>query len=309
MSLYQSDHDQLIRAAALTAIERLTAERGHDVPWAKIDEGFSYGGEVVKFASRATGIFKPRQMTAALSIKTVVPRASRQIWYEDQAMEGLGFEEATGLLPYNLARGGDSKPTNRALFESKRLITPLIYFRGTSEGFYAPIFPVWIADFDWNRERVLLSAAEPEALNITERLEIDRHYSHTLVRKRNHQDWFSHRVKAAYQWRCALSGLPVRELLVGAHIVDDSKGGRASVNNGICMSQLHHAAFDANLLGIDPKHRIHLSPRLGMLRDGPLLENLKRLDKQTIRLPPNERHWPRPDWLEQRFDTFRDMAK
>ena len=34
-----------------------------------IDKGFEYQGERIEFASKAGGIFKPRQMSAALSIK------------------------------------------------------------------------------------------------------------------------------------------------------------------------------------------------------------------------------------------------
>ena len=49
---------------------------GVPIPWAEISKAFLHQGERVHFASRALGIFKPRQMTAALSIKTVMPGAA-----------------------------------------------------------------------------------------------------------------------------------------------------------------------------------------------------------------------------------------
>jgi hypothetical protein len=36
--------------------------------------------------------------------------------------------------------------------------------------------------------------------------------------------------------------------------------------------KLHHAAFDAHLIGIDPDYGIHVSDRLLEIRDGPFLE-------------------------------------
>jgi NAD(P)-dependent dehydrogenase (short-subunit alcohol dehydrogenase family) len=39
------------------------------------------------------------------------------------------------------------------------------------------------------------------------------------------------------------------------------------------MSKIHHAAFDAGLIGIDPDLNIHLSPILLEMQDGPLLEH------------------------------------
>ena len=43
------------------------------------------------------------------------------------------------------------------------------------------------------------------------------------------------------------------------------------VSNGLPLTKIHHAAFDAHLIGIDPDYRIHVSERL-LDRDGPFLE-------------------------------------
>jgi putative restriction endonuclease len=53
-------------------------------------------------------------------------------------------------------------------------------------------------------------------------------------------------------------------LLDAAHIVadKDEQFGQPVVRNGIPLSKIHHAAFDAHLIGIDPDYRLHVSERL-----------------------------------------------
>jgi putative restriction endonuclease len=75
---------------------------------------------------------------------------------------------------------------------------------------------------------------------------------------------FREAVIAAYNGRCAVSGLPESPLFDAAHIVPDKHEelGHPVVPNGIPLSKIHHAAFDAHLLGIDPDYRLHVSERL-----------------------------------------------
>lgn len=56
------------------------------------------------------------------------------------------------------------------------------------------------------------------------------------------------------------------------------------------MSTLHHAAYDANLLGIDPDGGIHLNEELLRIRDGPILEYaLKWVHGTRLRHPCSSR--------------------
>ena len=51
-------------------------------------------------------------------------------------------------------------------------------------------------------------------------------------------------------------------------------------------AKIHHAAFDAHLIGVDPDYRIHVSDRLLEIHDGPFLElGLKGIIGQVIQLP------------------------
>jgi len=61
--------------------------------------------------------------------------------------------------------------------------------------------------------------------------------------------------------------------------------GQPVVPNGIPLSKIHHAAFDAHLIGVDADYRLHVSERLLSQQDGPMLEALKRLRGEVIHLP------------------------
>ena len=79
--------------------------------------------------------------------------------------------------------------------------------------------------------------------------------------------------------------------------------------NGIALSKIHHAAFDNHLIGIDPDGRVHVSERLLILNDGPLLEqSLKAIAGTTIRPPRMREHHPDRDRLAARFEQFKRVA-
>ena len=263
--------------------ERLAISTGVPIPWAEISKGFLHHGERIHFASKALGIFKPRQMTAALSIKTVMPRAGRPTWYRDQRAD---LDVETGLLPYDLARKS-ANHTNNALKLAYQRRAPLIYFRAVRSTLYEAIWPVWVEDFRADEGRVLLAAANPAREDAvpdewprpnTSIGDRERSYSLRMTRHRNHQAWFSKHVRSVYGYRCAFSNLPLGKLLVGAHIKADQEGGPASASNGICMSTLHHAAFDSYLIGVDPDLK---NPRLP--------QHLRRRRRPAPGKPPGAR--------------------
>ena len=101
---------------------------------------------------------------------------------------------------------------------------------------------------------------------------------------------------AAYGGRCAISHLPEPRLLDAAHIVMDADEqlGQPIVSNGLPLTKLHHAAFDAQLIGIDPDFRIRVSERLLEIHDGPFLElGLKGIAGHAIQLPRRKTASPR----------------
>jgi putative restriction endonuclease len=124
---------------------------------------------------------------------------------------------------------------------------------------------------------------------------LERRYALRAVKQRLHQASFREAVIAAYDGRCAVSGLPEPLLLDAAHIVADKheQFGQPVIPNGIPLSKIHHAAFDAHLIGIDPDYGLHVSERLLARSDGPMLEAIKRLNGGTIHFP--RRAQDRPD--------------
>ena len=107
---------------------------------------------------------------------------------------------------------------------------------------------------------------------------------------------------------CPSRGEP--RLLDAAHIVMDADEqlGQPVVSNGLPLTKIHHAAFDAHLIGIDPDYCIHVSDRLLETHDGPFLElGLKGIVGQMIQLPRRSEDRPDRDRLALRFCS--PMAK
>ena len=159
------------------------------------------------------------------------------------------------------------------------------------------------------KARVAFGVPDQEVLAPPETA-LERRYALRAVKQRLHQASFREAVITAYNGRCALSGLPEPLLLDAAHIIadKDEQLGQPVVPNGIPLSKIHHAAFDAHLIGIDPDYRLHVSERLLGRNDGPMLEALKRLNGGTIHLPGRVKDRPDRDRLALRFERFKAVA-
>ncbi len=200
---------------------------------------------------------------------------------------------------------------NRWLREAFENHIPIIYFLGIAPGRYQAMLPAFISGWDAKalKARVAFGVPDQDALVPPENA-IERRYALRSVKQRLHQASFREAVITAYNGRCALSGLPEALLLDAAHIISDKeeKFGQLVVPNGIPLSKIHHAAFDAHLIGIDPDYRLHVSERLLVQKDGPMLEALKRLNGEAIHLPARMRDRPDRDRLEQRYERYMAAA-
>ena len=89
----------------------------------------------------------------------------------------------------------------------------------------------------------------------------------------------------------------------------DEQLGQPIISKGLPLTKIHHAAFDAHLIGIDPVFRIHVSARLLEIHDGPFLElGFKGIVGQAIQLPRRNEDRPDRDRLALRFEQFRKAA-
>ncbi len=86
----------------------------------------------------------------------------------------------------------------------------------------------------------------------------------TTVKARVDQHRFRQMVLAAYNYKCAITGIHLPELLVASHIVPwkSDKKSRIDPRNGICLNALHDRAFDRGLITFDDDCKIMLSRKL-----------------------------------------------
>jgi len=300
--------EEAIRSAAFARVRKLESFYGDNIPWAEIEKGFVVQGHRIRLASKAEGIFKPKEFqSSALSIKTTVPKKGRYNIYDDK-------EADDGFFHYSLKAGGNLK-SNLYLEQCRKNQLPVIYFIGVAPGYYKAVFPCFITAIDTQSGFAMVapgldieSYSSPALPALSQLVpdEVERKYAVREVKTRLHQAAFREMVLSAYHHKCAISGLPVPELLEAAHIVPDShEHGNAAVQNGICLSRIHHTAFDKMLIGIRPDYTVVISERLKAITDGPILEEgLKKMDGKKIWVPGSAKLRPSPTHLESRWADF-----
>jgi len=299
-----------MRAAAFDAVRQLMEVQG-DLSSRALGSGFAFEGQRYPLVNPQRGIFKPRQMRFLLSIRTVFPRSGARIWYDDQTKVHQQIYDGDEAVDYAFMGNNPDAADNRWLKEAMENRIPVIYFLGVSPGLYQAFFPTFLIGWDANALKARVAFGMPGQAEVqvpdTSR---ERRYALREVKQRLHQASFREAVIAAYKGRCALSGLPEVRLLDAAHIVSDKheQFGQPVVPNGIPLSKIHHAAFDAHLLGIDPGFRIHVSERLLSQKDGPMLEALKLLNDGKLHLPIRPKDLPDRDRLAMRYEVFKQSS-
>jgi putative restriction endonuclease len=304
----EGELDIRMRSAAFEHVRRLNATHDY-LTSQQLAEGFLFEGARIPLVNPQRGIFKPRQMQHLLSIRTVFPKPGAKIWYDDQRHVHRQIYQSESLVEYAFMGTDPDAADNRWLREACEQKTPIIYFIGIAPGRFLAQVPAFIAGWDRCALKAMVGFGEPAAYGgaAFPDAEPARRYALSAVKQRLHQATFRQAVLAAYDGRCALTGLPEPMLLDAAHIISDKHEalGQPIVPNGIPLSKIHHAAFDAHLIGIDPDFRLHVSARLMEQKDGPMLEALKQLDRHSIRLPARPRDLPDRDRLALRFAEFR----
>ncbi|WP_309386736.1 HNH endonuclease [Cerasicoccus frondis] len=132
--------------------------------------------------------------------------------------------------------------------------------------------------------------------------EEDRDFTGTTVtseiQRRIGQQFFRRAVLTAYDTQCCITGNPIRSLLNASHIRPwaAAEEHRLNPRNGLCLAKTQDAAFDQGLITLDEDYRIVLSQTLSdHFSVQTILDNFKRYEGQTIRLP--QRFAPDPQFL------------
>ena len=279
---------------------------------AELKPGFIFDGERIPLINPQRGIFKPQQMRFLLSIKTVFPKPGGKVWYDDQRDVHRQIFEGDETIDYAFMGQDPDAADNRWLREAFENRIPIIYFLGIAPGRYQAMLPSFISGWDGKalKARVAFGAARPRGPDAAR----DRARTSLCPASRQAEAAPSliprgchHRLQRAsarcrdcqsrcYSTRRISSRIRTNEL------------GQPVVPNGIPLSKIHHAAFDAHLIGIDPDYRLHVSERLLGQNDGPMLEALKRLNGGTIHLPVRAKDRPDRDRLALRFERFKAAA-
>ncbi|BFM15457.1 HNH endonuclease [Maricurvus nonylphenolicus] len=298
----------VVVSAAFEHVKQLDELYGDAIPSAVIEQGFNLNGETVLLMNRAAGIFKPRQMSSGvLSIKTTIPRKGAGInIYNDQLTDD-------GYYQYSLQKGDPRGGRNKCLWQAYESKQPFVYFHAIAPAVYKALWPCFIEDIhpDGGYAKILVGIAQQNDKNsIVEYKLPDAIESRYMVREtkvRLHQSSFRAAVLDVYKNRCAVTGMAQPRLIDAAHIVPDSQVyGKQLVNNGIALSNLHHRAFDRNLLGIDGDYRIHISSEIKEhLPNGFVDKAFLACDKQILNLPSCKDYYPNRESLAEKFERFR----
>ena len=252
----EPDRNSLIRVAAFDHVRKLGEAYDH-LTATELKAGFVFNGERIPLINPQRGIFKPQQMRFLLSIRTVFPKPGGKVWYDDQRQVHRQIYEGDETIDYAFMGQDPDAPDNRWLREAFKNSVPIIYFLGIAPGCYQAILPAFISGWDGGalRARVAFGVPDQETM-VPPATPLERRYTLRAVKQRLHQASFREAVITAYNGRCAFSKLPEPLLLDAAHIVadKDERLGQPVIPNGIPLSKIHHAAFDAHLIGIDPDY-------------------------------------------------------
>jgi len=302
--------DLAVRTRAFAFLEEQCRVHPDGMPWAALLAGFEFDGRRVPLLSQQ-GIFRPAVCRLPLSIRTAPIVEGRERPYEDE-------QGPDGFLLYKYRGTDRAHRENEGLREAMHAGRPLIYLYGLARGWYDPVWPAYVVHDDPGSLTFTVALGTQEAAlsgplagaSIEVEGEDTRRWVTRQSVVRLHQRSFRLRVMRAYSERCAVCRLGRRELLDAAHIRPDRAGGLAIVPNGLSLCRLHHAAFDADVLGVSPDLRVEIRTDVLKEKDGPMLvHGLQGFHGAPLaHLPRPEKHRPRREFLAERYERFRKVS-
>lgn len=297
------DIDLQVRLAAFNWLSEQVNSHGDVLSRKLLEQGFEFQGQRIPLVA-PQGIFKPQILDLPLSI-TTAPKGP----YDD-------YFGNDNFLIYRY-RGTDPNHRDnvglRKVFELKR---PLVYLHGIEPGKYLATWPVYIIGDD--QSKLMFKVAVDDAVpafeysassisrQIAEVSDARHAYLTSTVKVRLQQRSFREKVLDAYQSQCSFCRLKHRELLDAAHIIPDNMPeGKSTIENGLSLCKLHHAAYDAFIIGVTPDFIIRVREDILEEEDGPVLQHgLKGLHNSKLILPNSKSHYPSREALDWRYSRF-----
>ncbi|HJR79996.1 MAG TPA: HNH endonuclease [Anaerolineales bacterium] len=297
------DIDLQVRLAAFNWLSEQVNLHGDVLPRKVLEQGFEFQGQQIPLVA-PQGIFKPQILDLPLSI-TTAPKGP----YDD-------YFGKDNFLLYRYRGTDPNHRDNVGLRKVFKLKRPLVYLHGIEPGKYLATYPVYIIGDDPSHltfkvtvDDVLPAFEYSEssiARQIAEVSDARHAYLTSTVKVRLYQRAFREKVLDAYRSQCAFCQLRHRELLDAAHIIPDTlPESRPTVDNGISLCKLHHAAYDSFILGVTPDYIIRVREDVLEEEDGPVLQHgLKGLHNTKLILPSSRSHYPSREALEWRYSRF-----
>jgi len=303
--------EERFRKAAFDWLRKQVSEYGDVLPRKILEKGFEFTGQRITLMGQP-GIWKPGCFSLIpISVTTVINGPYKDVL------------DDTGLAIYRYRGGaGDIYHRDKAgLREAMKLHVPLIYFYGIAPGKYQAIWPVHVVGddpnslcftLDLNNAAGIIDHAEEAASDYSAGDEGHpvRNYLVAAIKQRLHQSVFRENVLRAYNEQCSFCRLRHVRLLDAAHIIADGEELRDPVViNGMSLCKIHHAAFDSNILGVNPDYVINVREDILHESDGPMLKHgIQEMHGHRIILPYNKKQWPDRERLELRYDRFRNAV-
>lgn len=301
MFLVPGDNEGSIRQAALDWVREASLDGTRPLTRDELANDFLVEGKRFPLVDRGRGIRKPAGWRAALSMLTSAGKSGERP-YEDH-------EGPDGLHRYKLRRDQRGTAENEGLRVALRERVPLMWFVGVAPGLFNAIAPVYLIGEELDQDQFVL-ALTPDQLGV----DIDspmeatlRRYLFAETKRRLHQPLFASKVMLAYNDSCAVCALHHRKLLDAAHIIPDSEElGTPEVSNGLALCKIHHAAYDANILGIRPDYTVEIHHRLLDEIDGPMLRHGLQQHHRTklMAIPTRRADLPDASRLAIRYERF-----
>ena len=119
------------------------------------------------------------------------------------------------------------------------------------------------------------------------------------VKTRVNQSFFRDSVLSSYNYKCCITGIDNKNLLIASHIIPWSKDkkNRTNPRNGLCLNALHDKAFDCGLITLTNNYTIKASRTIRKeYKNNSAYQFFKKFDGKVIDLP--DRFIPNKNFLE-----------
>ncbi|MCY4213378.1 MAG: HNH endonuclease [Gammaproteobacteria bacterium] len=123
-------------------------------------------------------------------------------------------------------------------------------------------------------------------------------------RVRVNQHFFRQAVLSAYDYKCCITGIDLKTVLIASHIKSwKESNNREKLNpqNGLCLNALHDRAFDRGLIAVNDDYTVAVSSLVSQSLSDAVRSMLLWYESREIKTP--SRFLPCPEFLQWHRDN------